>query len=38
MRGIVKEFKQIGVKGDLTISLQPGKGEPIISGVELVAD
>jgi len=38
MRGIVKEFKRVGVKRDLTISLTPRKGEPILSGIELVAD
>jgi len=38
MRGIVKEFKHVGVERDLTISLTPRKGEPILSGVELVAD
>jgi outer membrane protein assembly factor BamB len=38
MRGIVKEFKRVRVKGDLTISLTPRKGEPILSGVELAAD
>jgi hypothetical protein len=38
MRGIVKEFKNISVKRDVTITLTPSKGQPIISGVELVAD
>jgi len=37
MRGIVKEFKRIGVDRDLTIMLTPSKGEPILSGVELIA-
>ncbi len=38
MRGIVKEFKRIGVKRELVITLTGRKGEPILSGVELVAD
>jgi len=38
MRGIVKEFKNISVKRDLTITLTPSRGQPIISGVELIAD
>ena len=38
MRGIVKEFKRVGVERDLTISLTPCKGEPVLSGIELVAD
>ena len=38
MRGIVREFKGIRVQRDLTILLTPVKGEPILSGVELIAD
>ena len=38
MRGIVKQFHRVRVERDLTISLTPRKGEPILSGVELVAD
>jgi outer membrane protein assembly factor BamB len=38
MRGIVKEFKRVRVDRDLTISLTPIRGEPILSGVELIAD
>ncbi|MBT3198595.1 MAG: PQQ-binding-like beta-propeller repeat protein [Phycisphaerales bacterium] len=38
MHGLVKEFKNIGVQRDLIISLTPSKGEPILSGVELIAD
>ena len=38
LRGIVKEFKRISVQDRLTITLTAGKGQTVLSGVELVAD
>ncbi|HYE99704.1 MAG TPA: PQQ-binding-like beta-propeller repeat protein [Planctomycetota bacterium] len=38
MRSIVKELKRVATDGTLVIELTPRAGEPILSGVELVAD
>ncbi len=37
-RGIVEEVRAVAVKSDLKIRLVPKKGEPILSGVELIKE
>ena len=36
MRGIVREFSDIGVESDLTLELSSVTGKTIISGIELI--
>jgi len=38
MRTIVKQFDGVEVQRDLAIDLSPGKGAPVLSGIEMIAD
>jgi hypothetical protein len=38
MRALVKEVTQVRTDGTLTIELQPKVGEPVLSGIEVVAE
>jgi hypothetical protein len=37
-RGLVKEFKGVRVRGELKVTLTPGRGEPVLCGVEVIAE
>ena len=37
-RALVREFKGIKVGKDLTVTLKPSAGEPVLSGIEVVAE
>ena len=37
-KGLVKEFKAVAAAGDLTIGLEATKGQPVLCGVEVVAE
>ena len=38
MRGVVKEFKAVGVEKELKLVFSPKFGEPLICGVEMIAE
>jgi hypothetical protein len=38
MRGVVKEFRGVRVKKDLTVTLSPSAGVPVLCGVEVMAE
>lgn len=38
MKSLVKEFKSVQVNGALKIALTAGKGQPVLCGVEVIAD
>jgi outer membrane protein assembly factor BamB len=38
LRGVVKEFRGVRVKKDLTVTLSPSAGVPVLGGVEVTAE